>query len=122
MYHYVVPALELNLLPDIPADFLKPVHLEWINRGTDRHLQPMTVTMLVRTLYSSNRLSKSVQHLHASAGLRLRFASAHDRRPSNRFVNEQGGPDEARVKFGNSEMATSLVARQRSIPNLASKS
>jgi hypothetical protein len=79
MCHYVVPALELNLLPSIPADVPEPVHLEWINRGTDRHLQPMTVTMLVRTLYSSNQLSESVQRLHASAGLRICFASDQDR-------------------------------------------
>jgi hypothetical protein len=79
MCHYVVPALELNLLASIPADCPEPVHLEWINRGTDRHLQPMTVAMLVRTLASSNQLSESVKHLHASAGLRLRFASNHDR-------------------------------------------
>lgn len=79
MHHYVVPATDLNVLPSLPADYPRPIQLEWINRGTNHRLKTTTILMLIRTLYSEQNLSGSVQRLQASAGLRLRFACDRDR-------------------------------------------
>ena len=78
MLDYVIPAEDLYLLNHLPPDHPKPIGLEWINRGTDQHLRPSTVEMLLRTLYHRSR-SPSVSRLHESAGLRLHFRSEADR-------------------------------------------
>ena len=78
MPYYVVPAIDLALLNDLPDDYPRPVGLEWIDRGTDKPLRRMTVLQLIRTLYSPHSLSDGVRKLHQSAGLRIRFESERD--------------------------------------------
>lgn len=86
-HHFVIKA------EDIPATcFLSegqpvPCELTWINRGTDRHLNPQSVELLTRTLFKP-RPSPSVANLRQSAGLRVSFETEHDRNVFARSFNE----------------------------------
>lgn len=80
MHPYVVPIALLKEVEEAVAAAEHPVSIEWINRTTDRPLSRTSVAMLRRMLPLPQRASPSVRRLHQSAGLRLRFASADDRR------------------------------------------
>ena len=76
---YVIKALELHALNNLPEDFPRPQGLEWINRGRDTRLKRTSVEMLVRTLFRGIKTA-SVNRLHEQAGLRVIFTSEEDRR------------------------------------------
>jgi hypothetical protein len=79
MADYVVPAKELILLKDLPADHPQPVNLEWVDRGRNTRIGRTQVLMLLRTINSEQQLSPSVRKLHEVAGLRFHFVSETDR-------------------------------------------
>ncbi|MBV1689311.1 hypothetical protein KRR38_16925 [Novosphingobium sp. G106] len=79
VYHYVIRAEDLILLNGLPFEEIRPIALEWINRGTDQKLNRMSITMLVRTLYQPTEFSQSVRRLHCAAGLRVSFRTAEER-------------------------------------------
>jgi hypothetical protein len=75
---YVIKAEELHTLNYMAAGYPRPQGLEWIDCSKDVTLRASTIQMLVRTLYRLN-CSPSVQRLHQSAGLRVKFQSLDDR-------------------------------------------
>lgn len=79
MHYYVIPAEDLILLNDLPFEDIRPIALEWINRGTDQKLNRVSISMLVRTLYQPTEFSQSVRRLHCAAGLRVSFRTAEER-------------------------------------------
>ena len=76
---YVIKALDLHALKNLPDAFPRPQGLEWINRGRNTRLKRTSVEMLMRTLFRSIRTA-SVNRLHEEAGLRVIFRSDEDRR------------------------------------------
>ncbi|WP_095011891.1 hypothetical protein [Tsuneonella mangrovi] len=75
---YVIKAEDIAALNHLRPSHPRPVHLEWINRGTDQVLRPTTVEMLLRTLFRGEA-SPSVAKLHNSSGLRAYFISDQQR-------------------------------------------
>jgi hypothetical protein len=78
MATYVIKGEELAALHFLNPAHPKPVTLEWINRGTDKGLKPMTVRMLLRTL-EGPPASPSVDRQRRAMGLRAAFANDQDR-------------------------------------------
>jgi hypothetical protein len=76
---YVIKALDLRALENLPEDFPRPQGLEWINRGRDTRLKRTSVEMLVRTLFRGTKTA-SVNRLHEEAGLRVLFRTDEDRK------------------------------------------
>lgn len=77
--HYVIRSDELTALNFLPANHVKPISAQWINRGTNRVLRKQSVDLLMRTLFS-DILSESVVKLHRSSGLQVAFQSENERR------------------------------------------
>ena len=75
---FVLKADELTALNYLERGHPRPFALQWINRGTDQHLRPTTVALLMRTLFRET-WSPSVRRLHETAGLRVLFANDRDR-------------------------------------------
>jgi hypothetical protein len=78
MHSYVIPAEDLILLNVLCFDEIRPIGLEWINRGTDQRLNAISVGTLMRTLYRQVDFSESVQRLQRSTGLRVTFRTSTD--------------------------------------------
>src|SRR5437868_15373520 len=76
---YVIRAAELPALNCLDHSCPQPFKIEWINRGTNRHLRPTSVDLLLRTLFHRGN-SPSVVELHESAGLRAFFRTEIERR------------------------------------------
>lgn len=72
---FMIKAADLPALPFLAPDHPVPAALDWINRGTDQHLKPSTVRMLLRTAHSAGA-SDSVMRQRDAMGLRATFASA----------------------------------------------
>ncbi len=75
---FVIKAEELSALNYLAPNHPRPLHVEWINRGTDQKLRPSSVDMLLRTLFH-DVASPSVVRLHRSAGLRAIFRTGKER-------------------------------------------
>jgi hypothetical protein len=75
---FVLKAEELAALNYLERGHPRPLALQWINRGTDQHLRPTTIALLMRTLFRET-WSPSVRKLHETAGLRVSFANERDR-------------------------------------------
>ncbi|MDE2435374.1 MAG: hypothetical protein KGM49_03845, partial [Sphingomonadales bacterium] len=75
---YVIKAEELPALNYLNPDHPRPLLTEWINRGTDQKMRRTTIDLLLRTI-DEGATSPSVEKLHHTAGLRVIFATGHDR-------------------------------------------
>ncbi len=75
---YVIKSDELIALNYLPGTCPVPVSVEWIDRGTDRHLSPSRIEQLLRT-YHRKDASPGVVKLRENAGIRAHFGSEHER-------------------------------------------
>lgn len=75
---FVIKPRDLHALNYLAPDHPRPCASQWIDRGTNKRLQPSSVAMLMRTL-SQDIASPSVVRLHRAAGLRVTFDSAGER-------------------------------------------
>ena len=75
---YVIKSDELIALNYLPGTCPVPVSVEWIDRGTDRHLSPSRIEQLLRT-YHRKDASPGVVKLRENAGIRAHFGNEHER-------------------------------------------
>ncbi|WP_340587340.1 hypothetical protein [Erythrobacter alti] len=105
--------LSLNYLPD---DHPQPVHVEWINRATDRVMSPSTVEQLLRTLHLP-QASASVLQLRETSGLRASFATERERNDFARMFMQASADETAdrahlvTAIFPSPEVATQMADR-----------
>lgn len=69
---FVIKSDELIALNYLPGSCPAPASVDWIDRGTDRHLSPSRIEQLLRT-YHRKEASPGVVKLRENAGIRAHF-------------------------------------------------
>ena len=75
---FVIKSDELIALNYLPGSCPAPASVDWIDRGTDRHLSPSRIEQLLRT-YHRKEASPGVVKLRENAGIRAHFESEQAR-------------------------------------------